>query len=207
MRPSMRPSSWMGHRPPDAVDRIVVGVCAAIWLLALVVGVIATVGLVNLGRGSGDTAAASPWLLYPIIAVSALVIAGAVPLLLRARRTADAPAPTESAPQPSDAAPTEKMRVFGSTVDSYAEPPIPHRSPLNAEADRVSLRGTVATLSAMGIALTAVGAATFLLAAGEATAAWVAFAMAAGAALVMPATTVAFTRKLDAATSRVPPPT
>jgi len=191
MRPSMRPSSWMGHRPPDAVDRIVVGVCAAIWLLALVVGVIATVGLVNLGRGSGDTAAASPWLLYPIIAVSALVIAGAVPLLLRARRTADAPA----------------LRVFGSTVDSYAEPPIPHRSPLNAEADRVSLRGTVATLSAMGIALTAVGAATFLLAAGEATAAWVAFAMAAGAALVMPATTVAFTRKLDAATSRVPPPT
>ena len=76
-----------GSRPPETVDRLMVGVCGAIWLVWLVVFVIATVACVNLGRGGGG-GENSPWLLYTIIAVSGLTILGAIPLLLRARRDA-----------------------------------------------------------------------------------------------------------------------
>ena len=50
----------------DRTDRILLGACAAIWLVALGAGVAAVVALVDLGRGhaesSGDSGA--PWLLY-----------------------------------------------------------------------------------------------------------------------------------------------
>ena len=76
----------------DRTDRILLGSCAGIWLAALGAGVAATVALVDLGSGrsepSGDSG--TPWLLYTVIAISALVIIGAVPLLLRARREAAA---------------------------------------------------------------------------------------------------------------------
>lgn len=75
-----------GARPPGTMDRLMIGACGAIWLVFLVVGVIATVALVNLGRGRGGTLEQSSWLLYTIIAVSAVTIAAAIPLLLRARR-------------------------------------------------------------------------------------------------------------------------
>ena len=71
-------------------------------------------------RGSPDT----PWLLYAVIAISAAVIIGAVPLLLRARRAAlEEPPPAaratrcsgrdRAAPPPvrGAEAPTEKLRV------------------------------------------------------------------------------------------------
>ncbi|MGV0590359.1 DUF2561 family protein, partial [Mycolicibacterium elephantis] len=90
----------------DQIDRILLGACAAIWLIALGTGVAATVALVNLGRGHAEPAGDSgtPWVLYVIIAVSALVIAGAVPLLLRARREASAEArPATPAAEPGGA--------------------------------------------------------------------------------------------------------
>lgn len=76
----------------ENLNRILLGVCAAVWLIALGAAVAATVALTELGRSrpavssDGDT----PWLLYTVIGVSAVVIIGAVPLLLRARQTAQA---------------------------------------------------------------------------------------------------------------------
>jgi hypothetical protein len=74
----------------DNLDRILVAVCAAIWLAVLGSAVAATVALVDLGRGHPDSSSTSgtPWLLYTVIGVSALVIIGAIPLLVRARRAA-----------------------------------------------------------------------------------------------------------------------
>ena len=74
----------------DRSDRILLAVCAAIWLAALGAAVAATVALVDLGRGhpESSTTSGTPWLLYTVIGVSALVIVGAIPLLMRARRAA-----------------------------------------------------------------------------------------------------------------------
>ncbi|HET7667852.1 MAG TPA: DUF2561 family protein, partial [Mycobacterium sp.] len=74
----------------DRNDRILLGVCAGVWLVALGTGVAATVALVDLGTGHAQAGGESdtPWLLYVVIAISAAVIIGAVPLLLRARRAA-----------------------------------------------------------------------------------------------------------------------
>ena len=182
-----------------------VGVCGAIWLVLLAVSVIATVALVQLGRG-GDvsgTEKQSPWLLYSIIAVSALIIAGAIPLLLRARQTAlpdaatDVPAP--DAPVRPTEAPTEKLRVFGTAVDPYARklevPTAVPRVPTTV-VDRLLLRGTASLLGAMGLALIAVATATYLLANASDTAAWAALGTAAVITVAMPAILVAFQRKL-----------
>ncbi len=67
----------------DRTDRILLGACAAIWLAALGAGVAATVALVDLGTGHAQSTGESdtPWLLYAVIAISAAVIIGAVPLL------------------------------------------------------------------------------------------------------------------------------
>ena len=125
-----------GQRSPDVVDRLLVGISGAIWLVLLAVGVIAAIALVGLGRGrSGTEASESPWVLYTVIAISSVTLLGAIPLLIRARRGAladpagEAPAPASaSAPaaaatpvrEPAVEAPTEKLRVFGSVVDRPA---------------------------------------------------------------------------------------
>ena len=191
---------------PETVDRLMVGVCGAIWLVLLAVSVIATVALVQLGRGhEGGGEERSPWLLYSIIVVSALIIIGAIPLLLRARRTAltesDPPpdAPVVDAPVRPTEAPTEKLRVFGTSVDPYA------RKAESADAvsvvptaavERLWLRGSVALLAAMGLGLIAVATATYLLANANDTAAWVALGTAAVITVGMPAILVGFQRRL-----------
>lgn len=194
-------------RSPETVDRLMMGVCGAIWLVLLAVSVIATVALVQLGRGHvGGTDKQSPWLLYTIIAVSALIIVGAIPLLLRARRTAladsvtDVPdVPTPDAPVRPTEAPTEKLRVFGTAVDPYARklevPTAVPRVPVTA-VDRILLRGTASLLGAMGLALIAVATATYLLANDSDTAAWAALGTAAVITVAMPAILVAFQRRL-----------
>lgn len=193
-------------RSPETVDRIMVGVCGAIWLILLAVGVVATVALVALASGQSSGGEQSSTLLYAIIAVSALIIIGAVPLLLRARRNAlaePAEAAAETATpadlhpaQPADA-PTEKIRVFG--VDPYAQPQpeVAEPAPVAGVAlDRVWLRGTASLLSAMGLALTAVAAATYLLAVASDTGAWVALGVAAVITVAMPAVLVFHQRML-----------
>ncbi|GAF88950.1 unnamed protein product, partial [marine sediment metagenome] len=80
---------------PDQLDRLLFGGCVALWLAALGAGVAAAVTLVDLGtrHPSGTSSSHTPWLLYSIIGVSAAVIIGAIPLLLRARRGGAAPLP------------------------------------------------------------------------------------------------------------------
>lgn len=204
-------------RPPETVDRLMVGVCGAIWLVWLVVAVISTVALINLGRGGVDAGEGSPWLLYTVIVVSAVTIAGAIPLLLRARRDALAessreepalPAPP-ARPAPSGDAPTEKIRVFGTTVDPSGVRPLPGPEPfgptasvlqaLSARAEAVErpwLRGTAAILSAMGLGWISVAVAAYLLAEGTDSAAYVALGAAAAAGVGIVAALVVFSRLL-----------
>ena len=213
-------------RPPETVDRLMVGVCGAVWLVWLVVAVISTVALINLGRGGVDAGEGSPWLLYTVIVVSAVTIAGAIPLLLRARRDALAestreepappaapvrPAPTsaQARPAPPGDAPTEKIRVFGTTVDPSGVRPLPGPEPfgptasvlqaLSARAEAVErpwLRGTAAILSAMGLGWISVAVAAYLLAEGTDSAAYVALGAAAAAGVGIVASLVVFSRLL-----------
>ncbi len=191
-----------GMRPPETIDRLMVGACGAIWLVFLVVAVIAGVALVNLGSGRGSAGANSSWLLYTIIGVSAAVIAGAIPLLIRARRAAmadsaaDVPADPPAPPPPVDA-PTEKIRVFGTAVDPHHRAPEPAQvARLHVVQERVWLRGATSLLGAMGLALTAVATATYLLSVYSDTAAWVALGVAGVITAAMPVILVAFQRKL-----------
>jgi len=216
-------------RSPESIDRFMVAVCGAIWLVLLAMSVVATVALVQLGRGrDAGPDGQSSWLLYSIIAVSALIIAGAIPLLLRARRTAFAdPGSTGSDPggvsgsgvsgsgsgvaDPGPVlpieAPTEKLRVFGTAVDPYAREAAPAPAAVSrvpaAVVDRLWLRGTTSLLGAMGLALTAVATATYLLTACNDTGTWVALGTAAVITVAMPAILVAFARRLSEATDAV----
>ncbi len=222
-------------RSPESVDRAMVAVCGAIWLVMLAMSVVATVALVQLGQGrDADPGGQSSWLLYSVIAVSALIIAGAIPLLLRARRTALAdpgtgagsgesgsggPGSGESGSGGSGSgsgaadrgplvpieAPTEKLRVFGTAVDLSAREAAPvsvSRVPA-AVVDRLWLRGTTSLLGAMGLALTAVATATYLLTMANDTGTWVALGIAAAITVAMPAILVAFARRLSEATDAV----
>lgn len=63
---------------PDVIDRILVGACAAVWLVFTGVSVAAAVALMDLGRGFHEMAGNphTTWVLYAVIVVSALVIVG-----------------------------------------------------------------------------------------------------------------------------------
>lgn len=221
------------RRSPATVDRLLVGVCGAIWLVLLAVTAIAIVALVDMSRGRTPTIDSShtPWLLYTIIAVSALIIVAAIPLLIRARRAALADA-RSTPPEPASAtparpgtapvapvrgteAPTEKLKVFGSTVDPYeryqpdfaqssasrrADPLIPA-----TELDRLWLRCTAMLGSAIGLALVGVSTATYLLAVDSETPAWVALGVAAVITIAMPAIPVTYLRQLHNAVEEAVP--
>lgn len=205
------------RRSPEVVDRLFVGISGAIWLVLLAVGVIATIALVGLGRGNArDGAPHSPWVLYTIIAISSVTLIGAIPLLIRARRTAFAtPLDRADTPDPSAAvapaasaapvdAPTEKLRVFGSVVDRPSarvrdpESPPPVSRVSTATVDRILLRCASGLWAAMGLALIGVATATYLLAVGSDTAAWIALGVAGAVTVGMPVIAVFFQREFDA---------
>ncbi|OBG21071.1 hypothetical protein A5765_22135 [Mycolicibacterium celeriflavum] len=189
----------------DRTDRILLGSCAAIWLVALGAGVAATVALVDLGRGHAESSgdAGTPWLLYTVIGISAVVIIGAVPLLLRARREAlaEPPQATRSATaagqsRPTDAtSATEKLRPAGARAgvdpqSAYAAP-----RPLrtleapesgSAAVDLLWLRCAVVIACAIGVAMVAIGVATYLMAVDSNVAAWVFYVLTALVTLAMP---------------------
>src|SRR6201996_7428275 len=84
-----------GKVTPATADRILIGLCAAIWLILVGVSVAALVALMDLGRGfhAGKGNPHTSSVLYAIIIISALIILAAIPMLLRARRiTRDGPA-------------------------------------------------------------------------------------------------------------------
>jgi Protein of unknown function (DUF2561) len=205
----------------DRVDRVLLGACAAIWLAALGAGVAAVVALVDLGRGHAESSGESetPWLLYTVIGVSAAVIIGAVPLLLRARRTAmadSAPPPRPAVrtapgqPQPpvrGTEAPTEKLRVFGTAGDpvmpapGYTAPRAAVTSalpPVVAAIDQLWLRCAVVIACAIGIAMVAIGVATYLMAVNSDVVAWVFYGLAGLITLAMVAVPWFYLRELRA---------
>jgi Protein of unknown function (DUF2561) len=206
----------------DRTDRILLGACAAIWLAALGAGVAAAVALVDLGSGHPETSddSGTPWLLYTVIGVSAAVIVGAVPLLLRARRSAleDAslapvrPAPARTLPTTAEApvrgaeAQTEKIRVLGGMGEPDRDAPAvrPAGTPTFVQphtvVDRLFLRGAAGIVCAMGVAMVAIGVATYLMAVDSNTAAWVLYVLAGLITLAMPAVPYYFLRELRAAT-------
>jgi hypothetical protein len=130
-------------------------------------GVAATVALVDLGRGhpSWESGSGTSWLLYLIIAVSALVIAVAIPLLLRARRDmVNGSAASVASPTPA-ASPT--LATVDRDPPGYPGPtPAQHSAAvLSVETlDRMWLRCGVGVLTATGAAMFAVALATYLLA-------------------------------------------
>lgn len=195
----------------DRTDRILLASCAAIWLVALGTGVAATVALVDLGRGHAESSgdAGTPWLLYTIIGISAVVIIGAVPLLLRARREALTEAPqlqgTGPAPaaagraQAADPTPaTEKLPYAAPRQQRTLEAP----EPASAAVDLLWLRCAVVIACAIGIAMVAIGVATYLMAIDSDVAAWVFYALTALVTLAMPVVPWFYLKELRALLDR-----
>jgi Protein of unknown function (DUF2561) len=180
---------------PDVIDRILVGACAAIWLVLLGVSVAAAVALADLGRGfhkAASTPHTTSWVLYAVIIVSALVIAGAIPMLLRARRmTRSEPATrgTTSANRPPVRLMSQAPRTAAerARLPRAQEPAQAADSDWSGEAvDRVWLRGTVLLVGAMGAALIAVATGTYLMAVGHDGPSWAAYVVAGVVTAGMP---------------------
>ena len=169
---------------PENLDRILLGVCAGIWLLALGAGVAATVALVDLSNGRGSVRAElsgtdTPWVLYTVIGVSAVVIAAAIPLLIRARRdNSQRPLRGALGGNTGSAAddiaavaarPAGRRRAATSAASDGRRPALP------AIVDQVYVQYTTAIGCAVGAGVLAVGIATYLMATGSDTGAWAAY--------------------------------
>ncbi|OCB26662.1 hypothetical protein A5674_19295 [Mycobacterium malmoense] len=181
---------------PDVVDRVLIGACAAVWLVLLGVSVAAAVALADLGRGFHKAASSShstSWVLYAVIIVSALIIAGAIPMLLRARRMAQTEPSARGMTAPNRPA-VRLMSQAPRTAAERARQPRVQAPAAEADAewsgeavDRVWLRGTVLLVTAMGAALIAVATATYLMAVGHDGPSWTAYVVAAVITAGMPA--------------------
>lgn len=135
---------------PESIDRMLIGLCALIWLafVGMLVGAIVVMTGMGEGSGSSDGSARSSWGIYIVIGVSLAVIIGAVPLLLRARKTAARRTPraaskvvpkpkgakasggdsAPSGPPPAEAS-TEKLKTFGGLADHVSHAPADYNGP------------------------------------------------------------------------------
>ena len=189
---------------PDVVDRILVAACAAVWLLLIGASVAATVALVDLGSGFHKTARNphTTWVLYAVIIVSALVIAGAIPVLVRARRADRHEPVVRSVALAGRGRPPAKPRVNsrGALAETAHSAPVRAFSEVNewsgVAVDRVWLRGTLALTGTMGIALVAIATATYLMAVRHDAASWVCYGVAGLATAAMPVVEILHVRQL-----------
>lgn len=198
---------------PDNLERILLGACAAIWLLALGAAVAATVALVDLANGRGTVRAEiseasgseTPWVLYTVIGVSAAVIVIAIPLLVRARRQSghrsirDYTPAGGSVAEDIAAVPTRAERRRQETALSVGD-----AGGLGARGaglvDQVYVRCALSIACAVGAGALAVGAATYLMATDSGGAA-IAFLIIAGIVTVaMPVLPWFYLRELRAVT-------
>lgn len=179
---------------PDVIDRILIGTCAAVWLVLLGVSVAAAVALTDLARGFHKAASSGPhtnWVLYAVIIVSALIIAGAIPILLRARRMAQSEPAARGMTAPNRP-PVRLMSQAPRTAAGRAQQPRVQQAAasgteLSGETvDRVWLRGTVLLTGTMGAALIAVATATYLMAVGHDGPSWVGYGLAGVVTAAMP---------------------
>lgn len=192
---------------PDPIDRILLGVCVAVWLAALGAGVAAVVTLTDMGSKHTSVSHATPWLLYTVIGVSAAVIIGAVPLLLRARRSVNRTSPqvfthdndpADEGPPPlvgrnvepgfGEAA-TTKLRSFNDpAVRGYAVSPASSMVGFPVAAvDQLWLRSTVGIATAMGVATLLVFLATYMMADAHDALSWTLYGLAGLFTVAMPA--------------------
>jgi hypothetical protein len=179
--------------PPDVIDRILLGACAAVWLVLLGVSVAAAVALVDLGRGYHKTAGGShtSWVLYAVIIVSALIIAGAIPVLVRARRMGLIEPAARTAARPPSRPPVRLMSPAPRTAAERARQPRtlaaePAAEWSGAAVDRIWLRGTALLAGTMGAALIAAATATYLMAVGHDGGSWVGYGLAGAITAAMP---------------------
>ncbi|WP_441957254.1 DUF2561 family protein [Mycolicibacterium houstonense] len=182
----------------ENTDRVLLGACAAVWLAALGAGVAAVVALVDLGRSHPQVTegADTPWLLYTVIGLSVLVIAGAVPLLIRARAQAGNRQPGRR-PQPPARSPRPiggSYRAAPVTMSRYAA-----GTDATAAAEGVWLRFILSVTCAIGIGTAAIGLATYLMATNSDVAAWCLYAVAGVVTVGIVALPVVALRQLDAA--------
>jgi hypothetical protein len=193
---------------PDQTDRILLAVCGALWLAALAAAVAAIVALVDLGSPHSATAGSSPtpWLLYTVIGVSAIVIVGAIPLLIRARKSA-----FDGGQRPADGPPASTQNVFGPPLGTegrqrgfgapairrQAVPPPTSRVGFpTAAVEQLSLRCTLVMASAIGAATAAIGVGTYLMASEHDGLAWAAYLVAGLVTVALPAAPWYFLRLL-----------
>ncbi|MDT7733171.1 MAG: hypothetical protein QOE12_345, partial [Mycobacterium sp.] len=177
--------AWGGRGKVAAAtsDRILVGMCATVWLALVGMSVAALVALMDLGRGfhaaKGNPHTSS--VLYAIIIISALIILAAIPMLLRARRVSrDAPA-SRSGTSPARTVSARSIRTgpTAGMTPGATERITTHRPALaDAEVDRFWLRGTAALMGAMGGALFAVATATYAMALGHDGFSWAGYGIA-----------------------------
>jgi hypothetical protein len=185
------------------VDRALVIACAVVWLLALGFGVAAGVALAEMGSGhtvSDSDGGGTPGLLYVVIGVSALVIALAIPLLLRARNS------TSGEPASSAGTPTPRRAVVrtGADRDPPGYPgPTPARYSASvistATLDRMWLRCGFGVLTATGAAFTVIAIGTHLMAADSTGAGWACYGVAGLITVAMVAIPVLQLRELRTA--------
>ncbi|MEU0495736.1 DUF2561 family protein [Mycobacterium sp. NPDC006124] len=199
--PRLRPGT------PDRTDRILVAAAVALWLIALGAGVAAVVALVALGsaHSGGSEKSDTPWLLYAVIGVSALVILGAIPLLLKARQSAGVTVPARAegsgeAVARETPSVSQRLQPFGAPVlRRYSTPPAGHRVGFpTAAVEQIWLRCTASLAAAMGAAATGVGVATYLMASEHDTASWMVYAVAGVITVGMIAVPWIFLRQLHA---------
>jgi Protein of unknown function (DUF2561) len=189
---------------PDLIDRILVGACAAVWLLLIGVSVAASVALVDLGSGFHKTARNphTTWVLYAVIIVSALIIAGAIPILLRARRADRHEPVVRSVALAGRSRPPvrPKANPHSAQPGSARSGPVRAFSEVNewsgAAVDRVWLRGMLGLTGTMGIALIGVATATYLMSVGHDAASWVCYGLAGAATAAMPVVELLHVRQL-----------
>jgi hypothetical protein len=184
-------------------------VCAGVRLAALAAGVAAVVALVDLARPHPTATGGSPtpWLLYTVIGISAVVIVGAIPLLIRARRAAldgggqrpagDRSSTTQNVFGPPLGTEGRQRGVGAPAIRRQAVPPATSRVGFpTAAVEQVSLRCTLVIASAIGAATALIGVATYLMASDDDSLAWTAYGLAALVTVALPAVPVYFLRQL-----------
>lgn len=182
---------------PDNLERILLGACAAIWLVALGAAVAATVSLVDMASGRGTVRAElseasgsdTPWVLYTVIGISAAVILVAIPLLVRARGQSTrrpirdhTPAGTSVAEDIAAVAPRESGRRRAEPIAETGT----RGAALSAVVDQVYTRCGLSIGCAVGVGTLAVGVATYLSANDSGSAALACFIVAGVVTVAMP---------------------
>ena len=131
-----------------------------------------------------------------------MVIAGAIPVLVRARRLSEVEPAAPTAPRGSAAGNPRIDRLVQPGVPSAAPGAAPVAAPglswSGADVDRVWLRSALSLAGTMGVALIGAAVATYLMAVGRDHPAWIVYGLAGAVVAAMPAIEWVHVRRLRA---------